>query len=50
VLSFFFIQLKVHGSVFESLYKEVPKAILPSDYGGQGPSTAELTGKMVEYK
>lgn len=36
-------RVKVHGSDFESLYKEVPKAILPSDYGGQGLSTAELT-------
>ncbi|EFX74067.1 hypothetical protein DAPPUDRAFT_307513 [Daphnia pulex] len=36
-------RLKVHGSDFESLYKEVPKAILPSDYGGEGPSTAQLT-------
>jgi hypothetical protein len=43
------MQLKVHGSDFESLYKEVPKAILPSDYGGEGPSTAQLTGKMI-YK
>ena len=34
----------MHGSDFESLYKEVPKAILPTDYGGQGPSLANLTG------
>jgi hypothetical protein len=40
------MQVKVHGSDFESLYKEVPKALLPSDYGGQGPSFVQLTGKV----
>ena len=41
-------QVKVHGTDFESLYKEVPKALLPSDYGGYGVSMAELTGNTFK--
>jgi len=36
-------RFKVHGDGFESLYKEVSKDMLPSDYGGNGLSLAELT-------
>lgn len=36
---------KVKDSDFSSLYKDVPRNILPADYGGEGPSIAELTGK-----
>ena len=27
-----------------SLHQEVPKSILPAEYGGDGPSLSELTG------
>jgi len=36
-------RFKVHTDGFESLHKEVSKDILPSDYGGNGKSLAELT-------
>ena len=39
----------MHGFDFESLYKEIPKAMLPPDYGGDGPSMAELTGQLIIY-
>ena len=39
-------QMRVHGNDFESLYKEIPKDILPKDYGGHGMSIAELTGRL----
>ena len=38
------LQVKLHGSDFSSLQKEIPKELLPVDYGGDGPSLAELTG------
>jgi len=45
-------RFKIHKSDFSSLYKDVPKSILPVDYGGDGPSIAELTvywkGKVEE--
>ncbi|XP_046456586.1 retinol-binding protein pinta-like [Daphnia pulex] len=36
-------RLKVHGSDFRSLYKEIDRRILPKDYGGDGLSLAKLT-------
>lgn len=36
--------MKIHGDNYESLYKEVSKNVLPKDYGGDGPSLAELKG------
>ena len=39
-------QMRVHGNDFESLYKEIPKDILPKDYGGDSISIAELTGRL----
>ncbi|XP_047538169.1 alpha-tocopherol transfer protein-like [Vanessa atalanta] len=37
-------RLHVHSS-YEELYKEIPKEILPKDYGGDGPSCANLAEK-----
>jgi len=37
-------RFKIHKSDLNSLYKDVPKTILPADYGGEGPSISELTG------
>ncbi|KAI9559252.1 hypothetical protein GHT06_016041 [Daphnia sinensis] len=36
-------RLRIHGDDMESLYKEIPKSILPKDYGGDNMSVAELT-------
>lgn len=36
-------RFKVHAEGFESLHKEISKDVLPSDYGGNGKSLAELT-------
>ncbi len=48
------LQVKLHGSDFSSLQKEIPKELLPVDYGGNGPSLAELTGlnfkKWIQHK
>ena len=35
----------VHGDDMEALYKQVPKEILPKEYGGDGMTLDELTGK-----
>ena len=37
-------QFIVHGDDLESLYKQVPKEILPKEYGGDGMALDELTG------
>ena len=44
-----FLKLKVHGSDFRSLYKEIDRRILPKDYGGDGLSLAELTGIILIF-
>lgn len=37
--------MQVHNTDnLEEFYKAVPKEQLPKDYGGDGPSIAELTG------
>ncbi|XP_046459137.1 retinol-binding protein pinta-like isoform X2 [Daphnia pulex] len=36
-------RVHMHGDDMESLYKEIPKEILPKDYGGDNMSIAELT-------
>ncbi|CAK1603323.1 unnamed protein product [Parnassius mnemosyne] len=47
-------RLYVHNTDFESLYKFVPKEILPAEYGGNGGSIQELIDlskkKVLEYK
>lgn len=39
--------MRMHADNYESLYKEIPKEILPKDYGGENMSIAELTGKLM---
>lgn len=41
-------RFKVHGTDLKSLYKEIPRNILPKDYGGDGPSLSELSGYWKE--
>jgi len=36
-------RFKLHGDDMNSLFKEIDRKILPSDYGGQGLSISELT-------
>ncbi len=40
------MQLRVHGDDYESLHKEVPREILPKEYGGENMPIAELTGTL----
>ena len=40
------IQMKIHGSDMDSLYKQVSKNILPKEYGGDGMPIAQLTGNL----
>lgn len=43
-------QFKIHGHDMQSLHKEIPKNILPVEYGGDGLSISELTSmKSVKY-
>lgn len=48
------LQIEVHGSSLEKLYKFIPKAILPKDYGGDAASIEELMqvweAKFKEYE
>lgn len=39
-------RLHVHNT-FEELHKEIPKEVLPKDFGGDGPSCAKLAGILV---
>jgi hypothetical protein len=40
----FCLQTHFHAD-FESLYKEVPKRILPEEYGGEAGTLEDLTGE-----
>jgi len=37
-------QIQVHGSDWTSFYEQVPKEILPNEYGGEAGSVAEIWG------
>ena len=38
-------QIQVHGKDLTSLYEQVPKEFLPTDYGGKAGSVAEPWGE-----
>ena len=46
---FLVLQVYVHTSL-ESLYKFVPKSILPSDYGGEEVSVDDLSGELKQME
>jgi hypothetical protein len=35
----------VHGKNFDSLYKNIPQRLLPTEYGGEAGTIKELNGK-----
>jgi len=45
----YFFQIHVHGSDRTSFYEHVPKAILPTEYGGEAGSMAEHCGEIHKY-
>lgn len=38
-------QIHIHGSDLESLHKEVPKEILPAEYGGTNGTVEDIKSK-----
>lgn len=45
------LQIEVHGSSLEKLYKFIPRAILPKEYGGDAASIdALMLGWEVKFK
>jgi hypothetical protein len=43
----FLLQVQVHGSDLTSFYEQVPKEILPTEYGGEAGSIAENWGEIA---
>lgn len=41
-----FIQVYVHGSDMDALYKVVPRKLLPKEYGGDAGTFAEITNAL----
>ena len=44
----YFLQIQVHGSDWTSFYEQVPKKILPNEYGGAAGSVADHWGKILK--
>jgi len=42
-------QFQVHGNDLTSLCEQVPKEVLPTDYGGKAGSVAEHWGEIKYY-
>ena len=45
----YFLQIQVHGSDWTSFYEQVPKKILPNEYGGEAGSVADHWGKIFKF-
>ncbi|KAB7496405.1 Alpha-tocopherol transfer protein-like [Armadillidium nasatum] len=46
-------RIKMHGSDYEEIYKDIPKRIMPEEYGGEGGSMKELAEhwlKIIDSK
>jgi hypothetical protein len=41
-----FLQIHVHDSDLTAFYEQVPKKILPTEYGGEAGPTAEHWGQI----
>ena len=41
-------QIQVHGNDWTSFYEQVPKEVLPTDYGGKAGSVAEYWGETED--
>lgn len=39
----------MHGSDYEEIYKDIPKRIMPEEYGGEGGSMKELAGENLHF-
>lgn len=44
---FLSFQIQVHNQNYENLNKDIPKSILPKEYGGDESTIEELTGKRI---
>jgi hypothetical protein len=43
------LQIKVHGNGLTSFHEQVPKEILPIEYGGKAGSIAENWGEIMLF-
>jgi len=43
-----FLQIQIHGSDWTSLYEQVPKEVLPTEYGGNAGSLGENWGETIQ--
>jgi len=44
-----FLQIQIHGSDWTSLYEQVPKEVLPTEYGGNAGSLGENWGETHQF-
>lgn len=42
------MQIRYHTEGMDSLYKEVPRDMLPNEYGGKAGTVAELKAKGIQ--